>query len=167
VPNNLLPVVLVDDEEDLLFATSYLLNAHGITPVVPLQDGRELLPYLDRNRVGMVVLDLFMPGIPGQELLPKVTQGHPEVPVVVMTAAQDVETAVACMKEGAFDYLVKPVEESRFVSSVKRAMELRTLRRQVGALKHSLMEDALEHADVFSQIVLDAQKNGPTSAQKS
>ncbi len=66
-----------------------------------------------------------------------------------MTANQEVETAVACMKEGAFDYLVKPVEESRFVSSIKRALELRTLRRQVDALKRYLISDELEHGEVF------------------
>ena len=75
----------------------------------------------------------------GTQLLPQIVKAHPDLPVIVMTASQEIETAVACMKEGAFDYLVKPVEESRFVSSVKRALELRALRRQVGALKRSLM----------------------------
>ncbi len=68
------------------------------------------------------------------------------------------DSAVACMKEGAFDYLVKPVEESRFVSSVKRALELRALRRQVGALKHSLITDRLEHGEAFSSIVTVSRK---------
>lgn len=153
MPNNPLPVVLVDDEEDILFATSYLLNSHGISSVVPMQEGRELLPYLEQHRVGIVVLDLFMPGVPGLELLPKITQGHPEVPVVVMTAAQDVETAVCCMREGAFDYLVKPVEESRFVSSVRRALELRSLRDQLGTLRSSLLSRQLHHPEVFAHIV--------------
>jgi two-component system, NtrC family, response regulator HydG len=151
--NNLLPVVLVDDEEDLLFATSYLLNSHGITTVVPIVDGRDLLPYLGQHRVGMVVLDLFMPGVSGLELLPKITQGFPEVPVVVMTAAQDVETAVSCMREGAFDYLVKPVEESRFVSSVRRALEVRSLRDQLGSLRSSLMSRRVLRREAFDHIV--------------
>jgi len=89
-----------------LFATSYLLGSHRIDHVVTMQDGRELLPYLAQHRVGMIFLDLYMPGISGLELLPKLVQQHPEVPVVVMTASQDVETAVACMRDGAFDYLV-------------------------------------------------------------
>jgi FixJ family two-component response regulator len=60
----------------------------------------------------VIILDLFMPHVSGQELLPRLTREYPEIPVVVMTASQEVETAVSCMKEGAFDYLVKPVEES-------------------------------------------------------
>ena len=75
-----------------------------------------------------------------------------------MTANQEVETAVNCMKEGAFDYLVKPVEESRFVSSVKRALELRSLRRQVDALKHYLISDNLEHGEAFAPIVTVSRK---------
>lgn len=153
-----LPVVLVDDEEDLLFATSYLLNSHGITSVVTLQDGRELLAYLDAHGAAMVVLDLFMPGVSGLELLPKIVQSQPEVPVVVMTAAQDVETAVACMREGAFDYLVKPVEESRLVSSVRRALEVRSLRDQLGTLRSSLMTRRVRHRDAFAHIVTGNQR---------
>ena len=147
------PVLLVDDEEDVLFGSSYLLRMYGVKPVVTLQDARTLLPYLKNNPVSVVVLDLFMPHISGVELLPEIVRHHPEVPVVVMTASQEVDTAVSCMKVGAFDYLVKPVEESRFVSSVRRAQEVRSLRAQVGSLRQSLLNDALEHPEAFSHIV--------------
>jgi DNA-binding NtrC family response regulator len=148
-----LMVVMVDDDEDILFSTGYLLNTQGITPVMTLQDERELLPYLGRHQVGMVILDLFMPHVPGIELLPRLVQAHPEVPVVVVTAAQDVETAVSCMREGAFDYLVKPVEESRLVSAVRHALEVRSLRNQLGALRSSLMRRQLRNRDAFAHIV--------------
>ncbi len=150
---NPFPVVLVDDEEDLLFATRYLLGSHGISPVVTLPDGRELLPYLDQHRVGMVVLDLFMPRVSGLELLPRIAEQHPEVPVVVMTAAHDLETAVSCMRQGAYDYLVKPVEESRFVSVVRRTLEIRSLRDQVGSLRSSLLSRQVHQREAFAHIV--------------
>ena len=153
MPANTLPVVLVDDEQDLLFATSYLLGSNRIDPVVTLQDGHELLPYLAEHRVGMILLDLYMPGIGGLDLLPNLVQQHPEVPVVVMTAAQDVETAVVCMRDGAFDYLVKPVEESRLVSAVRHALEVRSLRDQLGTLRSSLMARRLRNPDAFSKII--------------
>jgi DNA-binding NtrC family response regulator len=148
-----LPVVLVDDEEDLLAATGWLLSSHGIGPITALSDGRTLLPLLGRERAGVILLDLFMPGIGGQELLPQVVEQFPEVPVVVMTAAQDVETAVACMRDGAFDYLVKPVEESRLVSAVRRALEGRSLREQLGTLRSSLLSRRLHNPDAFAEIV--------------
>ncbi|MBK8637153.1 MAG: sigma-54-dependent Fis family transcriptional regulator [Chromatiaceae bacterium] len=147
------PVVLVDDEEDILFGAEYLLNTHGITTVTTLGDGRELLPLLERQTAGVIVLDLFMPHVTGQELLPRLTRDYPEIPVVVMTASQEVETAVSCMKEGAFDYLVKPVEESRFVSSVRRALEIRLLRQEIGSLRSSLMGEGMTHPEAFAAII--------------
>ena len=148
-----LPVVLVDDESAVLFSSRMTLGSGGIKNVVTIQDSRELLPLLAEREAAAVLLDLSMPYISGNQLLPEIVREYPDLPVIVMTAAQDVESAVTCMKEGAFDYLVKPVEESRFISSVKRAMELRTLRQQVGALKNSLMSDSLERPDAFSDIV--------------
>jgi len=117
------PVVLVDDEEEILFGAKYLLNTHGISDVITLSEGRDLLPLLEAQRLGVIVLDLFMPHVSGLDLLPRIAREYPETPIVVMTASQEVETAVSCMKEGAFDYLVKPVEENRFVSCVRRALQ--------------------------------------------
>ena len=150
---NDLPVVLVDDEEEILFGAGYLLNSHGIRSVTTLNDGRELMPLLQSEKAGVIVLDLFMPHVSGTELLPQLVQNYPEVPVIVMTASQELETAVSCMKEGAFDYLVKPVEESRFVSCVRRALEIRGLRREVGALRHSLIENGVERPECFFHII--------------
>jgi DNA-binding NtrC family response regulator len=146
-------VVLVDDEDDILFGASYLLNCHGIMPVTTLSDSRDLLPLLDREGAALVLLDLLMPNLSGLDLLPQLIQGYPEIPIVVMTASQEVETAVRCMKEGAFDYLVKPVEENRFVSCVRRALEIRTLREEIGSLRHSLIRNSLEHPDAFAPII--------------
>jgi len=147
------PVVLVDDEEEILFGAKYLLNTHGISDVITLSEGRDLLPLLEAQRLGVIVLDLFMPHVSGLDLLPRIAREYPETPIVVMTASQEVETAVSCMKEGAFDYLVKPVEENRFVSCVRRALQIRTLRQEIGSLRSSLMGDGVEHLEVFAPII--------------
>ncbi|MBF0426625.1 MAG: sigma-54-dependent Fis family transcriptional regulator [Magnetococcales bacterium] len=148
-----LPILLVDDDEDILFGARLWLRSSGLDQVITFHDSRELLPYLERGNAAAIVLDLFMPQLPGQKLLPLVVQHHPEIPVIVMTAALEAETAVTCMKEGAFDYLIKPVEESRFVSCVRRAVELRHLRQQVGRLRHYLISDHLEHGEAFAAII--------------
>ena len=153
-----LPVVLVDDESTVLLSSRTILGSAGIKNVVTLEDSRELMPLLARQQVALVVLDLFMPYVSGTQLLPEIIREHPGTPVIVMTASQEIETAVACMKDGAFDYLVKPVEESRFVSSVRRALELGALRRQMDALKHSLISDRLENGEAFSSIVTASRK---------
>lgn len=144
------PLVLVDDEATVLHSSKLLLSGAGIKPVVTLKDSRDLLPLLEQQEVEAIVLDLSMPHLSGMELLPKIVKSYPEIPVIVMTAAQDIETAVSSMKIGAFDYLVKPVEESRLISSVKHALEVRSLRRHVNVLKDYLLSNKLDHAQAFS-----------------
>ena len=156
--DDLLPVVLVDDEATVLLSSKMILASAGVNKVKTIEDSRELMPMLAREGASLVVLDLFMPYMSGTQLLPEIVHEYPDLPVIVMTASQEVETAVACMKEGAFDYLVKPVEESRFVSSVRRALEVRTLRRQVDALKHYLISDELAHGEAFAPIITVSRK---------
>lgn len=151
-------VLLVDDEATVLLSSQMILGSAGIRNVQTIDDSRQLMPLLAQQDVALVVLDLFMPYISGTQLLPEIIREHPGIPVIVMTASQEIETAVACMKDGAFDYLVKPVEESRFVSSVRRALELGDLRRQMDALKRSLISDQLEHGEAFSSIVTVSRK---------
>ncbi len=155
---NSLPVVLVDDESTVLLSSRMILASAGIKDILTIEDSRDLMPLLAEKEVALVVLDLFMPYRSGTQLLPEIVHRYPELPVIVMTANQEVETAVGCMKEGAFDYLIKPIEESRFISSVKRALELRTLRRQLGTLRRSLMTDELEDSEAFSTIVTVSRK---------
>jgi len=153
-----LPIVLVDDEQTVLLSSKMVLASGGVKNVHTFDDSRKLMPYLETQEAAVVVLDLFMPYLPGTKLLPEIIKAYPETPVIVMTASQEVESAVHCMKEGAFDYLVKPVEENRFVSSVKRALELRALRQQVDTLKRYLITDHLENDEAFSRIVTVSRK---------
>lgn len=148
-----LPVILVDDEEHILQSFSLFLRSSGLKQVVTFQDGRELLPYLEQNDAAVVLLDLFMPHISGIQLLPQVKATHPKLPVIVVTASQEIDTAVNCMRDGAFDYMVKPVEKSRLVSAVKRAVEMTRLRREIGSLKDYLLNDNLHHSEIFSSII--------------
>ena len=137
-----LPVVLVDDEESVLHATAAVLHSAGVANIEMVQDGRRLLPSLERQPASAVLLDLFMPHIMGTKLLPDIVHLYPEVPVIVMTAAQDVETAVRSMKEGAFDYLVKPVAinelEARIRAITRRAMGAPDVLLQIGKLNLDL-----------------------------
>ncbi|HIJ83879.1 MAG: sigma-54-dependent transcriptional response regulator [Magnetococcales bacterium] len=152
------PVVLVDDEEELLFTSMVLLRTHDIAPVVTYPDSRQLMRQLEIHGASVILLDLIMPNVTGRELLPQIRRYFPDIPVIIMTAVHEVETAVACMKEGAFDYLVKPVDENRFVSSVQRAMERHHLQVEIGRLKHHLLSDQREQNHAFSEIITQSRK---------
>ncbi|MBI4653918.1 MAG: sigma-54-dependent Fis family transcriptional regulator [Nitrospirae bacterium] len=156
--NSALPIVLIDDEQEILFSYSVTLKSAGIEHILTVQDSRQALPLLKEQDVAVVVLDLIMPYLSGTELLTKINRDFPHIPVIIMTAVNELERAVECMKAGASDYLVKPVEKSRFISSIQRALELRNLRNEVSSLRQHLLTDQLEHEEVFSSIITKSKK---------
>ena len=148
-----LPILLVDDEPSLLRSASLLLRAAGMAPILTLEDSRLVLSRLAEDTIGVVVLDLTMPYLSGQALLEQITANYPDIPAIVMTATHDLETAVQCMQAGAIDYLAKPVDKNRLVSSVRRALELRALREEVCSLKERLLSDTPHQPEAFAEIV--------------
>jgi len=147
------PVLLVDDEEQFLASASFALRSEGISNLVLCQDSRKVLDLLSAEKYSLVVLDLVMPHVTGQELLAAMVEGWPQVPVVVTTALNEVETAVECMKAGAIDYLVKPVDATRLVTTVRRALEYGEVRKENDLLKHYLLSDKLEHPEAFREVI--------------
>jgi DNA-binding NtrC family response regulator len=147
------PVLLVDDEEQSLTSFEMALRSVNLNHFIRCRDSREVIPLLTEQEVEIILLDLRMPYITGDELLPAIISDFPEIPVIMITGANEVETAVKCMKLGAFDYMVKPVERSRLIGGVKRAIDLRELQRENRLLKAHVLSDKLEHPEVFSGIV--------------
>jgi DNA-binding NtrC family response regulator len=147
------PVLLVDDEVQSLTSFEMALRSVNLNHFIKCQDSRDVIPLLTEQEVEIILLDLRMPYITGDELLPAIISDFPEIPVIMITGANDVETAVKCMKLGAFDYMVKPVERSRLIGGVKRAIELRELQRENRLLRAHVLSDKLEHPEVFSEIV--------------
>lgn len=148
-----LPVLVVDDEATALELCEMALRANGITNVLLCQDSRRVGDHFSDGEVGVVLLDLNMPEVPGDQVLANLSADYPEVPVVIVTGADDVGTAVKCMKAGAFDYLVKPLDESRLASTVERAVDVRELRRENTLLKRGVLTDTLDHPEAFSDTI--------------
>jgi DNA-binding NtrC family response regulator len=94
-----------------------------------------------------------MPYLPGDQLLAAIHEEMPQVPVIVVTGSNEVSPAVECMKAGAFDYMVKAVEESRLVSGVRRAIEIRKLSRNYKRLKEGMLSPSLAHPQAFKRLV--------------
>jgi DNA-binding NtrC family response regulator len=147
------PVLLVDDEENFLFSASFILNADGITNTMQCQDSRKVTSLLSKQEFSVVLLDIMMPYKSGKELLLEIDRDYPGLPVIMSTAINEVETAVECMKCGAFDYMVKPIDDARLISSIRRAIELSDLRSENVMLKHYLLSDEIEHPEAFNEII--------------
>ncbi|MBW1897549.1 MAG: sigma-54-dependent Fis family transcriptional regulator [Deltaproteobacteria bacterium] len=150
-PSN--PILLVDDEAEMLKSYKLVLRFNNINNVLLCQDPRDVMPLLSKRKAEVILLDLTMPFISGDELLPMITGEFHEIPVIIITGTNEVDTAVQCMKDGAFDYIVKPVEKNRLVSTVSRAIEIRELQHENRLLKERILFGSLENPDAFSEIV--------------
>lgn len=153
IPFPSLPVLLVDDEEPFLQSMSFTLSAEGINHIIECQDSRKVVALLSGQDFSVVLLDMSMPHLSGWELLPLIVRDHPDIPVIIVTALNEVETAVECMKSGAFDYLVKPVDDVRLLACIRRAINLSEVRHENRVLKDYLLSDKLDHPEVFSGII--------------
>jgi DNA-binding NtrC family response regulator len=146
-------ILVVDDEETVLNAVRRTLRAAGYDHVLMCKDSRDVEPLLGAERVSLILLDLIMPHVGGRELLERIVASHPEIPVIVVTAEQDVRTAVECMKNGAYDYLVKPSSGPELVATIERALEHRELREENERLRSKLLQQDLAHPEHFDGII--------------
>jgi len=147
------PVMVVDDEPQVLIAFSTELRFGGITNVVTCEDPRKVMPMLAQQETEVLLLDLFMPHINGQELLAQVVGNYPEIPVIIVTAVSEISTAVECIKKGAYDYLAKPMEAGRLVTTVIRAISHREMQREINSLRAHVLSGRLEHLEAFSESI--------------
>ena len=99
------PVLIIDDEIDILNSFNLSLRSFGIDNIICCSNPLEALQIIDSQPLGALILDLSMPTVSGQEILTQVRETHPELPVIVATGVETIESAVACMKLGALDYL--------------------------------------------------------------
>jgi DNA-binding NtrC family response regulator len=152
------PILIVDDELSILLAIDTTLQLSGFNNIITCQDSREVDHILQHKNVELILLDLNMPHVDGETLLDRTRQEYPDIPVIVVTGAVDVDTAVHCMKVGAFDYVVKPVEEGRLLSAVGRALDFRELKRENLALKQRILKEELENPEAFKEIITKDKK---------
>ncbi|OGR36093.1 MAG: two-component system response regulator [Desulfuromonadales bacterium GWD2_61_12] len=154
-----LPVLLVDDEEAWLRSMTISLARHaGINHVVALSDPREVAPLLKQRRVSLALVDYTMPHVSGEELLDLLGRDCPEVPVIILTGRDQVETAVRCMKLGAFDYYVKTVEDERLLAGVQRALRIGELQQENLRLQEGFMTSELTNPKAFVTLVTRSER---------
>jgi len=131
-------VWVVDDDPAIRKLLSFILESAGFE-VEAFGSGAEALAATGPAPAA-VALDLMMPGIDGVAVLKELVRRRPEVPVVVLTAVNEVSRAVEVIKLGAFDYLVKPVDEQRLVATIRRAASVHRLEQEVERLRGELGE---------------------------
>ena len=132
-------VLVVDDDASIREAFAYHLGRAGYQ-VLGVEGAEQALAMLADGDPGVVITDIRMPGMDGLELLRRLRALAPEIDVLVITAHEDMQSASAAMREGAYDYLVKPVDLGRIEALVERCFRDRVLRRR----SRHLSEEAAE-----------------------
>src|SRR6266545_2389231 len=146
-------ILLVDDEPAWLKSLSLTLKScAGLTNIVTCQDSRDVMALLDQGAIGLVLLDLTMPHLSGEELLRQIGERHPEISTIVVSGLNQLETAVRCMKLGAFDYFIKTDEEDRIVGGVLRAVRMLEMQREYQEMSSRLVSGELRHPEAFAAI---------------
>lgn len=148
-------VLVVDDDEGLLGSIRATLVTAGLPEPALLSDSRRVPPLLREHAFQVVLLDLIMPHIGGMELLRGLKEEAPQTECVVITAVDEVATAVKAMQYGAFDYLVKPLEAERLCIAVRNALERHHLRHSVDILERTQSYSDLRHAEAFEEMVAE------------
>ena len=127
-------VLVVDDERKMRRVLQILLEQMGLESVAA-ESGEEALEHFSGERVDLVLTDLRLPGMSGIDLLARIRETNADVPVVVLTAHGTVQTAVAAMKQGAFDYILKPFDVQAIEGIIRNALEMRRFRTENRFLK--------------------------------
>ncbi|TPL45896.1 sigma-54 dependent transcriptional regulator [Mesorhizobium sp. B2-4-6] len=143
------PVILIDDDSDLLKATRQTLELAGFA-VSAHAVAKEALAALDRDFAGVVVSDIRMPEIDGLQLFDRVLRLDPDIPVILVTGHGDIAMAVKAIKDGAYDFITKPFAADRLAQSVARAAEKRRLVMENRALREAA-EQAQEGLPLIGQ----------------
>ncbi|MCI0658922.1 MAG: sigma-54 dependent transcriptional regulator, partial [Acidobacteria bacterium] len=132
-------VVVADDEESARISLGQILREDGYQ-VSLAADGEEALRLVAAEQPDVLLTDLKMPGMDGQELLSRVRQGYPEVAVVIMTAHGTIRSAVEALRQGAEDYLTKPVDVEEVEYLLDQVLKRRKLLSETRLLRERLDE---------------------------
>jgi len=153
------PILMVDDEPAWLRSMAIMLERlGGIGNIESCSDSREVMQRLSSREYSLVLLDNIMPHRSGMELLPEIVESYPSLPVIMLTGVNQVDTAVACIKGGAFDYFVKTSEDERLVAGIQRALRMQEMAYENRKLRDGLMRGSLEHPEAFTEIVTDSSR---------
>lgn len=140
-------ILIIDDEKNIREGLGTALELEGYD-VKLAENGEVGLKLIEKGDIDLVITDLRMPGISGEEVIAKVAGESPGVPVIVLTGHGSIDSAVTAMRNGAYDFLTKPLNLDRLILIVKRALAGRELE-----IRHSTLKEELDAKTSFESII--------------
>jgi two-component system nitrogen regulation response regulator NtrX len=158
-------ILIVDDQLAVREELAYALSFDGYR-TLEAADGEAGLALVEAGDVAVVLLDIKMPGIDGLQVLQRLREGHPHLPVIMISGHGDIETAVVAVRGGAFDFLPKPFDTDRVLVSIKNALRLADLASENTALREELSREyrLLGESAAIGEVRRIVQRVAPTEA---
>jgi two-component system nitrogen regulation response regulator NtrX len=159
-------ILIVDDESDICELVAGLLQDEGYNTRTA-RDSDSALNEIKLRRPNLLFLDIWLQGsrLDGLQLLDSVKEQHPEMPVVMISGHGNIETAVAAIKRGAYDFIEKPFKADRLVLVADRALETSRLKREVRELKALAPTGMVGKSPAINQLRQAVEKTAPTNSR--
>src|SRR6266542_4206812 len=161
-------ILIVDDEADIRDLVAGILDDEGFATRTA-RDSDSALAEIANRRPHLVFLDIWLQGskLDGLQLLEQIKKDHADVPVVMISGHGNIETAVAAIKRGAYDFIEKPFKSDRLILVATRALENSRLRREVRELKQwaPLSTALVGHSSAINQLRQTIDKVAPTNSR--
>ncbi len=144
-------LLIIDDEKNIRegLAANFEMEDYNVKTV---SNGKDGLALIEKGDIDLVITDLRMPGISGEEVLAKVTAETPGIPVIILTGHGSIDSAVDAMRHGAYDFLTKPLNLDQLNMIVKRALEGREM-----SLQHQQLKKKIRDVDALNQMIGKSQ----------
>ncbi|MGB5986180.1 MAG: sigma-54 dependent transcriptional regulator [Desulfobacterales bacterium] len=152
------PLMVVDDDPGLLLSVKTMLVSAGLPEPVVIADSTRAMETVRGGTFRLILLDLNMPRLGGMPLLKQIKSEFPDIECIIVTATDDVPTAIEAMRYGAYDYLVKPLNSEKLIVTVQHALERFSLKHQLQVLKTSQSFSQLHHPNAFRFMVAEDAK---------
>lgn len=148
-------ILIIDDDEGLLFSVRAALLSAGMPEPALLSDSRKAAELVVRCRFKIVLLDLIMPHLDGLEVLRQIKKEAPDTECIIVTAVDEVETAVQAMRFGAYDYLVKPLNIERTATAIRHAFERYRLKQGIALFERPQNFHDLKRPEAFEGMIAE------------
>ncbi len=147
------PIIIVDDDRSLLSIMEATLISAGFPAPVLVSDSREVMEVIRNGSFAVALIDLVMPHLGGMELLQQIKAEFPLMECIIVTAVDEVSSAVRAVQYGAYDYLLKPLDSEKLPLVLNNALEKYSLKREVALLQKQQRFDDLRNPQAFAPMV--------------
>jgi DNA-binding NtrC family response regulator len=155
IPDKHTPVLVVDDDEGLLLSIKATLISSGLPEPALVSDSRNVMALMRNHQFQLVLLDLMMPHLNGIGVLERIKREFPDSECVVVSANDEVATAVEAMSLGASDYLVKPLNADKLIALVNRSLEKYNLQDELARFGGKKVYSELKNPQAFADMVAE------------